>query len=38
MAVTDFTLPSGLFKSGDGLSSVTIVNGRPIAFSLSGGT
>jgi len=37
MAVTDFTLPSGLFKSGDGLSSVTIVNGRPIAFSLPGG-
>jgi hypothetical protein len=37
MAVTEFTLPSGLFKSVDGSTSVTIVNGRPIAFTLPGG-
>lgn len=36
MAVTEFTLPSGLFKSEDGLTSFTIVAGRPIAFTVSG--
>lgn len=36
MAVTEFTLPSGLFKSADGRSTVTIVNGKPIAFTLGG--
>lgn len=36
MAVTDITLPSGLFKSEDGTTSFTIVAGRPIAFTLSG--
>lgn len=36
MAVTDITLPSGIFKSDDGATSFTIVAGRPIAFTLSG--
>jgi hypothetical protein len=36
MAVTEFTLPSGMFKSADGSTTVTIVNGRPIAFTLGG--
>ena len=37
MMVNDFTLPSGTFKSEDGLSSVKIVFGRPTEFTLSGG-
>ncbi|MEO8577011.1 MAG: hypothetical protein ABI556_09935 [Gemmatimonadales bacterium] len=36
MAVTDVTLPSGTFKSEDGLSSVTVVYGRPTAFTIPG--
>lgn len=35
MAVSDITLPSGTFKSEDGASSVTVVAGRPNAFTLS---
>lgn len=35
MAVSDITLPSGTFKSQDGASSVTVVAGRPSAFTLS---
>ena len=38
MMVNDFTLPSGTFKSEDGLTSVKIVFGRPTAFTLSGGS
>lgn len=34
MAVSDFTLPSGTFKSEDGRSSITVVAGRPTAFTL----
>jgi hypothetical protein len=35
MAVSEITLPSGTFKSEDGASSVTVVAGRPTAFTLS---
>ena len=38
MAVGDLPLPSGTFRTEDGKSSVTIVFGRPTAFTLSGGT
>lgn len=38
MAVSEVTLPSGTFKTEDGRSSVTIVFGRPTAFTLPGGT
>jgi hypothetical protein len=38
MAVSEFILPSGTFTSEDRRSSVTIVFGRPTAFSLAGGT
>jgi hypothetical protein len=34
MAVSDFTLPSGTYKSEDGLSSLTVVVGRPTEFTL----
>lgn len=37
MAVTDVTLPSGTFKSEDGRSALTVVFGRPTAFSLTSG-
>jgi hypothetical protein len=37
MAVSEMTLPSGTFKSHDGLSSVTIVFGRPTEFILAPG-
>ena len=37
MAVTEVTLPSGTFKSEDGRNSVTIVYGRPTAFTIQGG-
>lgn len=38
MAVSDLPLPSGTFTSADGRSSVTIVFGRPTAFTLAAGT
>jgi hypothetical protein len=38
MAVGEFMLPSGTFKSDDGKSSVTIVIGRPTAFTLPDGS
>lgn len=38
MAVSEIILPSGTFTSEDRRSSVTIVFGRPTAFTLSGGT
>ena len=38
MAVGEFMLPSGTFKSDDGKSSVTIVIGRPTAFMLPDGS
>ena len=38
MAVNELMLPSGTFTSEDGHSSITIVSGRPTAFTLSGGT
>jgi hypothetical protein len=34
MQVSDIKLPSGTFKSGDGRSSITVVAGRPTAFTL----
>lgn len=34
MAVSDMPMPSGIFKSADGLSSVTIVLGRPMEFTV----
>ena len=34
MAVSDFNLPSGTYKSEDGKSSLTVVAGRPTAFVL----
>ena len=34
MAVADFTLPSGTYKSEDGLSSLTVIAGRPTQFTL----
>jgi hypothetical protein len=34
MEVKDITLPSGTFRSEDGASSVTVVAGRPTAFTL----
>ena len=34
MAVSDIRLPSGTFKSEDGASSVSVVAGRPSAFTL----
>jgi len=34
--VTDVKLPSGTFKSEDARSSITVVAGRPTAFSLPG--
>ena len=37
MTVTDITLPSGTFTSEDGRSSVKIVFGRPMAFTVPGG-
>ena len=38
MAVSEIILPSGTFTSEDRRSSVTIVFGRPRAFTLAGGT
>lgn len=38
MAVSEIILPSGTFTSEDRRRSVTIVFGRPTAFTLSGGT
>lgn len=38
MAVTEITLPSGLFKSDDGKSSLTIMAGRPVAFTIPSGS
>lgn len=37
MAVSELILPSGTFTSEDRRNSVTIVFGRPTAFTLSGG-
>lgn len=34
MAVSDMPLPTGTFKSDDGVSSIRIVLGRPTAFTL----
>ena len=34
MQVTDIRLPSGMFKSNDGRSSIAVMAGRPIAFTL----
>ena len=34
MAVSDFNLPSGTYKSEDGRSSLSVVAGRPTAFIL----
>ena len=36
MQVSDMRLPSGTFKSADGLSSISVVMGRPTAFSVPG--
>ena len=38
MAVSDFNLPSGTYKSEDGRSSLTVVAGRPTAFTIPGGS
>lgn len=38
MAVSDFNLPSGTYKSEDGLSSLSVVAGRPTLFTLPGGS
>ena len=35
MAVSDVPLPTGTFKSDDGVSSISIVLGRPTAFTLA---
>jgi hypothetical protein len=35
MAVSDMPLPTGTFKSDDGVSSIRIVLGRPTAFTLA---
>lgn len=37
MAVSDFNLPSGRYKSEDGRSSLTVIAGRPTAFTIPGG-
>ncbi len=36
MAVSDFNLPSGTYKSDDGVSSLSVVAGRPTAFTIPG--
>lgn len=36
MQVTDIKLPSGTFRSEDGRSSITVVAGRPTAFTIPG--
>ena len=36
MQVNDIRLPSGTFTSADGRSSITVVAGRPTAFTLPG--
>lgn len=36
MAVSDFNLPSGTYKSEDGRSSLTVIAGRPTAFTIPG--
>lgn len=38
MAVIEVMLPSGTFRAENGNSSVTIVYGRPAAFTITGGT
>src|SRR5512141_187337 len=35
MAVSDMPLPTGTFKSDDGVSSIRIVLGRPTAFTIA---
>lgn len=37
MAVSDFNLPSGTYKSEDGRSSLTVVVGRPTMFIIPAG-
>lgn len=38
MQVTDVRLPSGTFRAADGKASFTVIQGRPISFSVPGVT
>jgi hypothetical protein len=36
-AVSEITLPSGIFTSADGTSTFTVIQGRPAAFTIGDG-